>query len=123
MVKVLSVVDRSTDSPNFSDVRAWFEANMSANVIDFNDPKPYEVYRDARWCGIFQLTSRGAQAFFKRAVPKSIIDIAALTSIYRPGPLAAKVDKLWLEHVDEPYDWGHPLINETLKETRGLLVF
>lgn len=72
---------------------------------------------------VHNCTSTGAQQFFVRAKPRSIIDIAALTSIYRPGPLAADVDKLWLKHRDEPFDWGHPLINETLKETRGLLVF
>lgn len=68
-------------------------------------------------------TSQGAQRFFKKAKPRSIVDIAALTSIYRPGPLAAKVDQLWTQHESEPFDWGHPLINDTLKETRGLLVF
>jgi len=72
---------------------------------------------------VHNCTSTGAQNFFRRAKPRSIVDIAALTSIYRPGPLAAKVDELWTKHEHEPYDWGHPLVNETLKETRGLLVF
>jgi DNA polymerase-3 subunit alpha len=72
---------------------------------------------------VHNCTSRGAQKFFVKAVPKSIIDIAALSSIYRPGPLAADVDKLWMKHKEEHYDWGNDLINETLKETRGLLVF
>jgi hypothetical protein len=72
---------------------------------------------------VHNCTGQGAQRLFVKAKPKSVIDIAALTSIYRPGPLAANVDKLWLEHGDKPYDWGHPLLNETLKDTRGLLVF
>lgn len=70
---------------------------------------------------VHNCTSTGAQNFFRRAKPRSIVDIAALTSIYRPGPLAAKVDELWTKHEHEPYDWGHPLVNETLKETRGCL--
>jgi DNA polymerase III alpha subunit len=108
----------------FSDVKQWFDENMSLDVIDLEDKKVYDfVYRDARWAGIFQVTNSGAQKFFEKASPRSIVDIAALTSIYRPGPLAANVDKLWLKHEKEPYDWGHPLINETLKNTRGLLVF
>lgn len=108
----------------FSDVRAWFNQNMGLDNIDLGDQRVYKhVYHEGRFPGIFQCTSGGAQRLFKKAKPTSIIDIAALTSIYRPGPLAANVDKLWLEHADMPYDWGHPLINETLKETRGLLVF
>lgn len=109
--------------PTFTDVKRWFDEHMSLDVIDFDDQKPFEVYSEGLWAGIFQCTGQGAQRLFKKAKPKSVIDIAALTSIYRPGPLAAKVDKLWLEHEETPYDWGHPLINETLKETRGLLVF
>jgi DNA polymerase-3 subunit alpha len=72
---------------------------------------------------VHNCTSNGAQKFFVKTAPKSIIDIAALTSIYRPGPLAADVDKLWLKHEKVPYDWGNDIVNETLKETRGLLVF
>jgi DNA polymerase-3 subunit alpha len=77
----------------------------------------------ANGIAVHNCTGRGAQQLFMKAKPKSIVDIAALTSIYRPGPLAAKVDDLWLKHACEHYDWGHPLINETLKETRGLLIF
>jgi len=108
----------------FSDVRKWFEENLGVDNIDLNDQRVYKhIYEDGVWCAIFQCTSKGAQNFFKRAKPKSIIDIAALTSIYRPGPLAGKVDQLWMKHEHDHYDWGHPLVNETLKETRGLCVF
>ena len=120
MAKISSITPAKV---SFDDVKAWYEANMAPSVIDFDDPKPYEVYGKGHWAGIFQCTGQGAQRLFKKAKPKSVIDVAALTSIYRPGPLAAHVDKLWLEHEEVPYDWGHPLINETLKETRGLLVF
>lgn len=119
----LILIKGGNKKPTFNDVKDWYGKHLSPDVIDFEDPKPFEIYEKGRWAGIFQLTSSGAQRLFMRAKPKTIIDIAALTSIYRPGPLAANVDKLWLEHEHEPYDWGHPLINETLKETRGLLVF
>ncbi|HIL27116.1 MAG TPA: hypothetical protein EYG21_07010, partial [Nitrospinaceae bacterium] len=75
--------------------------------------------------GIFQCTQRGTQALFKRAKPKSIIDIATLTAIYRPGPLGAKVDKLYIENKKRPdmIEYGHPLIEEVLKETHGCIIF
>ena len=119
----LILIKEGNPKPTFDLIKAWYEAHMEPSVIDFNDPKPYEVYEKAKWGAIFQCSGQGARKLFEKAKPKSIIDIAALTSIYRPGPLAAHVDKLWLEHEEVPYDWGHPLINETLKETRGLLVF
>lgn len=108
----------------FEDISKWFNNHLAIDKIDFDDQRVYEyVYHNTRAEGVFQLTSQGAQRLFRKAKPKNIIDIAALTSIYRPGPLASDVDKLWLKHAEEPYDWGHPLPNETLKKTRGLLVF
>jgi len=110
--------------PTFADVRTWYEQNMGLDTIDLNDQEVYKhVYEDGHFPIIFQLTSKGAQNLFKKAKPKSIMDIAALTSIYRPGPLSGGVHNLWLRHEHEPFDWGHPLINETLSDSRGLLVF
>lgn len=113
-------------SPTFAQVKQWFDENMAIDKIDLNDAKVYEyVYHDGRFPGIFQCTSQGAQRLFKKAKPNSILDIATLTSIYRPGPLAAHVDKLYLEAKNEgkQYDWGDTRINEFLKETYGLLIF
>jgi len=112
-------------NPTFINIKAWYKKNLSPDVINFDDQKVYEyVYHSGRFAGIFQLTSAGAQKLFMKAKPKSLIDIATLTSIYRPGPLAANVHKLYLKHKNgEPYIWGHETINKVLKDTRGLIIF
>lgn len=114
--------------PTFSDVKSWYETNMAlgSSNINLNDQSVYEyVYHDGRFPGIFQATSSGAQRLFKKAKPTSVDDIAMLTSIYRPGPLAANVDKLYLKAKNDgdQYDWGDKRINELLKDTYGLLIF
>lgn len=114
------------ENPTFKQVYEWFDNNMNPKVLDMDDQHVYKhVYADGRWAGIFQLAGRGAQNLFKKAKPKSIIDIATLTSIYRPGPLTAKVDKLYINAKSNPddIDYGHPLIKEVLEETYGLIVF
>ena len=110
---------------SFADIKAWYEAHMSPDVINFDDPKPFEVYEQGRWAGIFQLTSQGAQRLFRKAKPQSIIDIATLTSIYRPGPLAANVDKLYLEAKNDgkELEWGDSRINDILKKTYSCIIF
>jgi DNA polymerase-3 subunit alpha len=115
-------------NPTFKEVKLWFDQNMATDVIDFNDQKTYEnVYHEAtsRTPGVFQLTSQGAQRLFKNAKPRSIIDIATLTSVFRPGPLAAKVDKLYLESKADPkaIDYKHPLIKQVLEPTYGCIIF
>ena len=112
-------------NPTFDDVREWYEKNLHPDVNDYTDQKVYEyVYHQGRFAGIFQLTSAGAQKLFLAAKPRSIVDIAVLTSIYRPGPLAAKVDKLYLDaRQGKKYDWGHPLFEKVLGKTDNLLIF
>jgi len=71
---------------------------------------------------VHNCTSQGAQRLFIKAKPKNIIDIATITSIYRPGPLAANVDKLWLEARDgKEFDWGDHRISEILEKTNSCL--
>jgi DNA polymerase-3 subunit alpha len=124
-MRVQDVTDVSDQDVTFHNVRDWFAEHMHPDVLDFDDQKVYEyVYHAGRWGGIFQLTSSGAQQLFTKAQPRSLVDIATLTSIYRPGPLAAEVDKLYLKHATgEPYKWGHPSINKTLEKTKGLIIF
>jgi len=120
----LILIKEGNKKPTFADVKQWYEQHLSPDVIDFEDPRPFEVYEQGRWAGIFQLTSHGAQRLFVKAKPKSVIDIATLTSIYRPGPLAANVDKLYLEAREgKELEWGDDRINAILKKTYSCIIF
>ena len=125
MAVVQSTRDASRDAPLFSEVKDWYNQNLAPDAVDLDDQRVYEnVYHDGRWAGVFQCTQNGAQRFFRRAKPRSIVDIATLTSIYRPGPLAAKVDDLYVDaRSGKEYDWGDRRINEILKKTDGLIIF
>ena len=114
------------EKPKFKDVRKWFDEHLDPKVLDMNDQRVFKhVYEDGNFAGVFQLAGRGAQQLFKKAKPKSIIDIAALTSIYRPGPLTAGVDKIYIGAKNDPdsVDYGHPLIKEVLEPTYGTMIF
>ena len=114
------------ENPTYADVKKWFDQHMDPKVIDFDDQKVFaDIYHDARWAGIFQCTARGAQNFFKKGKPCSIIDIATLTSIYRPGPLTAGVHDIYLGAKANPesVDYKHPLIKQVLEPTYGAIIF
>ena len=114
------------DNPSFDQVLNWYDDNIAPSVINFDDQNVYQnIYHAGRWAGIFQCTQRGAQALFKRAKPESVVDLAPLTSIYRPGPLSAKVDKLYIQNkkLPEMVEYGHPLIKDVLEETYGCIIF
>tara|TARA_Y100000593_G_scaffold25146_1_gene50108 strand:+ start:2061 stop:5660 length:3600 start_codon:yes stop_codon:yes gene_type:complete len=114
------------ENPTFEDVKNWFDNHMDPKVIDFDDQDVYKrVYHSGRWGGIFQATQKGAQRFFEQGKPCSIVDIATLTSIYRPGPLSADVHKIYLGSKANPesVDYKHPLIKKVLKNTYGAIIF
>jgi len=81
------------------------------------------VFNKARFPNIFQFTEKGVQSFAKKAKPKNIFDIAALTALWRPGPLHGHADQRYLHHKPTDIKREHPVIQEILGPTRGLLLF
>ena len=114
------------DEPTFEDVKKYYNENLHPDKINFNDQKVYEnIFHKGKWAGVFQFTEGGAQSFCEKAKPRSIIDIAAITSIYRPGPLSAGVDKIYIEAKENPssIEYDHKVVKRTTKETYGFLIF
>ena len=116
----------SIEEPTFEQVKQFYNENLHPDKINFNDQKVYKnIFHKGKWVGIFQFTEKGAQDFCKKAKPQSIIDISAITSIYRPGPLSAGVDKMYVKAKNNPQDieYPHELVREATKETYGFLIF
>lgn len=68
----------------------------------------------------------GAQRFIRKFKPVNLRDIAIATSIYRPGPLAAKVDALYLKAKENPEEIKkneHPAVWKALESTSGCIIF
>jgi len=113
-------------SPTFEDVKNFYDENLHPDRIDFNNQEVYEnIFQKGNWAGIFQFTEQPAQNFCKRAQPESLIDIAAITSIYRPGPLSANVHEQYVEAKNNPdnIEYIHEAVEEETKETFGFLIF
>ena len=86
------------------------------------------MFHKGRWAAIFQATEKGMQQLLKRAKPKSIMDLAALSAIYRPGPLTAGVDKAYvrdksLVESGGKIEYDHPAIERVLSKTYGHMCF
>ena len=110
----------------FEDVKQFYEKNLHPDVIDLNDKSVWKnIFHKGVWAGIFQFTESGAQSFCKRAKPENIIDLAAITSIYRPGPLSAGVDKQFVYAKNNPrnIDYINEVFKEVTRETYGFLIF
>ena len=114
------------EEPTFAEVKKFYDEYLHPDVIDLNDQDVYEnIFHNEKWIGIFQFTEQGAQRFAAQVQPTSIIDLAAITSIYRPGPLSAGVDKSYAAAVRDPdsVDYLNHEVREITKETHGFLIF
>jgi len=114
------------ENPTYDDVKSWYDENLHPDNIDLTDNQVYtNIFEKGKFIGIFQFTNDGAQKFCMRAKPKNIIDISAITSIYRPGPLGAKVDKKYVSAKTNPTDikYVNDIVKEVTEETAGFLIF
>ncbi len=112
--------------PTFSDIKEYYDNHLHPEVIDLNDQEVWQnVFHKGKWAGIFQFTETGAQSFCKNARPDNIIDLAAITSIYRPGPLGAGVDRKYIGAKSNPEDveYVSDHVREVTEETYGFLIF
>jgi len=112
--------------PSFADIKAFYEEHLHPEKIDLEDTKVWEnIFHEGKWAGIFQFTEAGAQTFCKQARPNNITDLAAITSIYRPGPLSAGVDKMYVGAKEDPgaVDYLNHHVREVTEETYGFLIF
>ena len=114
------------ENPSFEQVKKWYDENLHPDTIDLNDQKVYKnIFHKGKFVGVFQFTNEGAQKFCKRAKPENIIDISAITSIYRPGPLGANVDKSYVNAKTNPetINYVNDIVREVTEETAGYLIF
>ena len=112
--------------PTFADIKDYYDKNLHPEVIDLEDKDVWQnIFHRGKWAGIFQFTETGAQSFCKNAKPDNIIDLAAITSIYRPGPLSANVDKKYIGAKENPedIDYVNKVVREVTEETYGFLIF
>ncbi|MBS7336398.1 MAG: DNA polymerase III subunit alpha, partial [Thermoguttaceae bacterium] len=99
------------------------------------DVDPYNLPRDdaatyALLCrgetkGVFQLESAGIRKLLVSMRPDNIRDIIAVLALYRPGPIeGGMIDEyVNVKHGRKEATYLHPVLEEVLKETNGVMVY
>jgi len=111
--------------PLFAEIKKFYDDKLNCRYVEPNDPRVFEhVFCGQRYVGIFQLTGGGARKFCHEAQPSNVDEFAAITAIYRPGPLKANVHKKYVEAKRNPQNikYDHPVIEEILGPTFGYIV-
>jgi len=125
-IRHILVRHHNNPEPTFKDVQDFYNKHLHPDVIDFDDQEVYKnVFQKGNFAGIFQFTEGRAQEFCANAQPKSLVDISAITSIYRPGPLSANVHEQYIQAKEnaDGIDYMNDHIKEVTQETYGFLIF
>ena len=121
--------NQGNESPTFQDIQKFFNEKMNCRYNMLDDQKVWEhVYHKGRFVQIFQFTQQGSRNFCMAAKPRNIEELATITAIYRPGPLAAGVHRKYVKakkYVEDgnAIKYDHPVIEEILSETYGFISF
>ena len=73
--------------------------------------------------GIFQLEGTGVTEVLKKLKPDHFEELMAVVALYRPGPMDNIPSFIRRKHMNEKADVLHPLLNEVLKETYGIMIY
>ncbi|MEI8185397.1 MAG: DNA polymerase III subunit alpha [Chlorobiaceae bacterium] len=125
-LETLAVIDETLKM-----IKRRHNLDIELEKVPMNDRKTFRIFQEGKMAGIFQFESSGMQSYMTRLQPTQIGDIIAMSALYRPGALNARIDEkrnavdLFVDrkHGREAIDYMHPMLEEILKETYGVIVY
>lgn len=96
---------------------------IDINNLPLADKLTFEMLSTGDSIGVFQIESSGMRSVLRQMRADKIEDIIALISLYRPGPMDNIPTYIRRKHGDEKIIYPHPLLETTLKETYGVIVY
>jgi DNA polymerase-3 subunit alpha len=99
--------------------------DIDVQKLPLDDRPTYEMLQRGDAKGVFQFEKEGIRELLKRMKPDHIRDIVACTALYRPGPLEGGMVDEYIEckHGRRKPSYPHPVMEEVLGETYGVMVF
>ena len=96
---------------------------LDMDHIDYNDPDVLASIGTGRTEGVFQLESAGMKNFMKELKPKSLEDIIAGISLYRPGPMDFIPAYIRGKNNPDSIMYDCPQLEPILAPTYGCIVY
>lgn len=91
--------------------------------LRLDDQETFRMLATGDSIGVFQIESSGMRSVLRQMKADKIEDIIALISLYRPGPMDNIPTYIRRKHGAEKINYPHPLLEPTLKETYGVIVY
>lgn len=96
---------------------------FSIHDIDYSDKGVFDAISTGKCDGIFQLESAGMKSFMKELKPRSLEDLIAGISLYRPGPMDFIPQYIKGKNNQDSVTYACPQLEAILKPTYGCIVY
>jgi len=99
--------------------------DIDPHTFPLDDAATFALLQRGETKGIFQLESGGMRDLLTKMKPDSFLDIIATSALYRPGPLEGGMvmDYVNVKHQRQAVAKVHPIVDEILEETYGVMVY
>ena len=104
--------------------------HLDLSRIPLDDPEVYAEIQAADTVGVFQIESRAQMQMLLRTRPQCLDDLVVEVALVRPGPIQGGAVHPFLQRLQAvrddpsfPVPYDHPLLEEALAETLGVIVF
>lgn len=90
-----------------------------------DDLKTWSLFDEGKTLGIFQMEGKGITAVAQALKPRSVMDVATVIALYRPGVIGAGMLDEALSRMTGEHDvtYLHPMLEPILEQSYGIVVF
>ena len=117
-LRTLTVIQNAVDQAEKN-----HQVKLDLNAIDYNDPNVMDMIGSGKDEGVFQLESGGMKSFMKELKPRTLEDIIAGISLYRPGPMDFIPKYLKGKNDPSSITYDCPQMELILEPTYGCIVY
>lgn len=117
-LKTLTSIQKTVDA---------IEAHVGKQIdwvnLSLEDQPTFNLLNQGKTQGVFQLESTGMQELAKHLHIDKFEEIIAVGALYRPGPMEMIPSFINRKHGREKIEVDHPLMQDVIEETYGIMVY
>lgn len=91
--------------------------------LPLDDELTFELLNRGDTVAVFQVESKGMRDLLRRIALSKFEELSAMIALYRPGPMHLIDDFIDRKHGRTRIKYDHPLLEDILKETYGIMIY
>ena len=117
-LKTLTMIREAVDH-----IRINHGVEVDVQNLPIDDQETFDLLNRGDTLGVFQVESRGMRDLLRRIHLTQFEDLIAMIALYRPGPMNMLDPYVERKHGKVKITYDHPLLEEVLKETYGVMIY